>query len=132
MDSPFYDAGWLFGSSLYDNREILCFQRCTADKAAVHMLFAQQLFCVFRVHGAAVLDRHCFGNIFAVKARYHTANKAVDFVGLISGSGFAGADRPYRFLIYDFAGQLLFGNAAQRHFCLHGTNFLSDALLPLL
>ena len=96
------------------------------------MLFAQQLFCVFGVHGTAVLNGQSLCSFAVVQFRNNAADEAVYFVSLLCSSGFAGADGPYRLVSDDHVFQFLFGNAHQSNFGLHRADLLGDAHLALL
>lgn len=76
------------------------------------MLFAQQLFGVFGVHGASILNGQRLSRIFTIESRYYAADKTIHFICLFRRSGFAGTDGPNRLISDDDMGQFLFGNAA--------------------
>ena len=95
------------------------------------MLFAQQLFGVFGVHGAAILNGQRLSRIFTIESCYYAADKTIHFICLLRRSGFAGTDGPNRLISDDHPAQLLFGYTAQSDLGLHGNHLAGDALLPL-
>ncbi len=118
---PFYTKGTsaansvsdLFRSRFYNRGEIGSLQSGAADEAAVHVRLGYQLVGVLGVHGAAVLNGNAVGGFLVVQAGDHLADLGADLVGLLSGSGLAGADGPDRLVGDDNSLQLFLGNAAQ-------------------
>ena len=81
-------------SSVNDDRKLVSLQGSAADQAAVNIGLTQQLLGILRVHAAAVLDGQALGSVLAVQLANDLADSGADLLGLISGSGLAGADGP--------------------------------------
>src|SRR5699024_5127884 len=95
---PELSLRWGKGSALagcvHDNGKLVCLQGSAADQTAVHIGLAEQFFGVLGIHAAAVLNGQGLGGILAVQLTNDLTDGRADFLGLVSGSGLAGADGP--------------------------------------
>ncbi len=72
------------------------------------------------------------GGVLAVQLADDLADDGADLVGLLGGSGLAGADGPDGLIGDDDVLQLVSGHAGQRDLDLHTDQLLGDALLALV
>ena len=99
--------------ALGDGDEVVCLEGCAADKAAVDVLLGEEFLGVGRLAASAVEDCGVLGYCLTELLGEDLADAGVDFLGLLSGSGLACADGPYRLVSHNDLGYFLSGEVVE-------------------
>ena len=109
--------------------EVYRFQSRAADQAAVDFRLCHQICHVAGVHAAAVLNADVFAHFSAEFFGNRRTDHAANAVCFVRGSGFAGADGPYRFICDHDGGEIF--HALQGRDGLVGNQFVRYARFTL-
>ena len=88
----------LYLKSLNDRDEFFYRQGSSANQTAVYIGFADQLFCVTRIHAASIEDGGIPGDGSAILSGDGLPDMCVYLLRLVGRSRFACTDSPYRFV----------------------------------